>query len=660
MTRAIRAMPACTSGITAGEWPFVGRDGEARAMAATLTRRMGAVLAAPTGAGRSRLVAEALGGRRGVVRIVATASAGAVPLGAFRPLFPRMSGPLNEQLGRMADALTGRDALTLCVDDAHLLDEASAALLHQVTLRCAGRSRTATVAVTLRSGAPSPDAVTALWKDGLLDRIDVAPLGAAAVRDLLEAVLGDQLERCAAHRLHDLTRGNMVLLRRLVHEEVVAGRLRPAAGVWQWFGGPKVSPLLAELVDAYLGPVPSGVRSVAELIAVDGVADLPALERIAGQGAVEQAESSGIVEITDGDGAAGLTLPLYGELLRARAGRARALRRRAAVLSIAAPAGDDDELRALCSAGMLDRAAEIAERETGPAEPTHAALVDIRRGLVALERGAVRTAARRLRDATAVLAVHGGNPAGWSGDEVALLLVRAAGALGDPSGVAAVPRSGLRMQRQLALAWAAAAAGAVSEAVAIANRAAVLARAAGDRWGEVDALHTAVRFGSAAGAERLDELAGELDGPRAASAAAHAAALAAGDGTALSAVSAAAERWGALLIAADASAQAAVAHHHRGDRTAAIAAAGRAAELAERCEGAVTPALRDAAHPLPLTSREREIVMLASAGLSNKKIAERLVVSVRTVEGHLYRACTKLHVSTRGALVDVLNEYQQA
>ncbi|MEJ3654600.1 LuxR C-terminal-related transcriptional regulator [Actinomycetes bacterium KLBMP 9759] len=654
MTRAICAVPANPVGITAGEWPFVGRDGELRAISAMLGRRTGAVLAAPAGAGRSRLVAEALGGRRGVVRIAATASAGAVPLGAFRPLFPRMSGPVNEQLGRMADALTGRDALTLCVDDAHLLDEASAALLHQVTLRCAGRGRAATVAVTLLSGAPAPDAVTALWKDGLLDRVDLAPLGAAAVRDLLETVLAEQLERTAAHRLHDLTRGNMVLLRRLVHEEVAAGRLRPAAGVWQWFGGPTVSPLLAELVDAYVGTAPSGVRSVAELVAVDGVLDLSALGRLAGHRAVEDAECCGIVEFDEDDGAVRLTLPLYGELLRARAGRARALRRQAAVSPVAALPDDDDELRAHCSAGRLDRAAEIAERENRTEDPTRAALVDVRRGLVALERGAVRTAARRLRDATAVLAVHGGAPAGWTGEEVALLLVRAAGALGDPSGAIAVPRAGPRMQRQLALAWAAAAAGAVSEAVAMANRAAVLARDAGDRGGEVDALHTAVRFGDATGAERLDELAGMLDGPRAASAAAHAAALAAGDGAALTAVSAATERWGALLVAADAAAQAALAHHRRGDRTAAIAAAGRAAELADRCEGAVTPALRDAAQPLPLTSREREIVMLAAAGLSNKKIAERLVVSVRTVEGHLYRACTKLHVSTRGALVEVL------
>ncbi|CCH77310.1 C4-dicarboxylate transport transcriptional regulatory protein dctR (fragment) [Nostocoides japonicum T1-X7] len=54
-----------------------------------------------------------------------------------------------------------------------------------------------------------------------------------------------------------------------------------------------------------------------------------------------------------------------------------------------------------------------------------------------------------------------------------------------------------------------------------------------------------------------------------------------------------------------------------------------------------------AVRPLPLTSREREVVALAAQQLSNKEIAERLVVSVRTVEGHLYRAAAKLGIDHR-------------
>jgi DNA-binding CsgD family transcriptional regulator len=61
-----------------------------------------------------------------------------------------------------------------------------------------------------------------------------------------------------------------------------------------------------------------------------------------------------------------------------------------------------------------------------------------------------------------------------------------------------------------------------------------------------------------------------------------------------------------------------------------------------------------AAHPLPLTVREREIANLVAAGLSNREIAERLTVSVRTVEGHLYRACIKLDISDREELAALI------
>jgi DNA-binding NarL/FixJ family response regulator len=48
-----------------------------------------------------------------------------------------------------------------------------------------------------------------------------------------------------------------------------------------------------------------------------------------------------------------------------------------------------------------------------------------------------------------------------------------------------------------------------------------------------------------------------------------------------------------------------------------------------------------------LSHREREILGLLVEGLSNREIAERLVVSVRTVETHVAHVCDKLGVRTR-------------
>jgi DNA-binding NarL/FixJ family response regulator len=48
-----------------------------------------------------------------------------------------------------------------------------------------------------------------------------------------------------------------------------------------------------------------------------------------------------------------------------------------------------------------------------------------------------------------------------------------------------------------------------------------------------------------------------------------------------------------------------------------------------------------------LTSREREILDLLAQGLSNKAIAARLYLSVRTVEGHLANIYSRLEVHSR-------------
>ena len=76
--------------------------------------------------------------------------------------------------------------------------------------------------------------------------------------------------------------------------------------------------------------------------------------------------------------------------------------------------------------------------------------------------------------------------------------------------------------------------------------------------------------------------------------------------------------------------------------------------LAALCGGARTPAIVAADQPLPLTAREREIANLVAADMSNREIAERLTLSVRTVEGHIYRACAKFDVADREELAALI------
>jgi DNA-binding NarL/FixJ family response regulator len=52
-------------------------------------------------------------------------------------------------------------------------------------------------------------------------------------------------------------------------------------------------------------------------------------------------------------------------------------------------------------------------------------------------------------------------------------------------------------------------------------------------------------------------------------------------------------------------------------------------------------------HDVGMTERELEILRLAAVGLRNKEIATRLVISLRTVEGHLSHVFNKLGVGSR-------------
>jgi len=57
-----------------------------------------------------------------------------------------------------------------------------------------------------------------------------------------------------------------------------------------------------------------------------------------------------------------------------------------------------------------------------------------------------------------------------------------------------------------------------------------------------------------------------------------------------------------------------------------------------------------------LSRREREIVSLIADGQTNKGIADRLCISVKTVETHRYKIMTKLNVHNAAALITVALE----
>lgn len=270
--------------------------------------------------------------------------------------------------------------------------------------------------------------------------------------------------------------------------------------------------------------------------------------------------------------------------------------------------------------GDVERlAAEVEAEPAGdPAPGVDWATVQAGRGLLAMARGAWSNAAAELSAANAPLRV--GDRAGVraytlaaealaraaSGDAAGARRVLAALAA-TPLRASAVFEPEVRLLRLDAAAWLGEA-GVRESATALAawTRERGLARI------ELEALHRGARAGVVPGSvvERVARLAEVVEGPRAAAIAAHVAALAAGDGDMAQIAARELNRRGLWLAPAE-------------------------------------PAVA-------LTPREREIAALAGGGMTSRAIAQRLTLSVRTVDSHLARVFAKTGVHSREGLAAVL------
>ena len=324
----------------------------------------------------------------------------------------------------------------------------------------------------------------------------------------------------------------------------------------------------------------------------------------------------------------------------------------------------DAHVSALLLAGQIADGFEVAQRvyQQGAEMPGAAHLLGTAiAGRAALFAGQIDSACALLGQAAPALSASG-NAISW-GYRYHIPYATALALRGATDEAAAVlaaldgirrPFRTLDYERSLARAWLAAGQGALTEAITTMLAAAETAAARGQFAAEVVCLQTAVQFGDYSGASRLSELESMVEGPRANLAARFATALSNSDGPELAAISEEFERLGDLVAAVDAAAHACTAFRHRDLRGSALGCSTRAEALAERCGGISTPALREVSEPLPLTAREREIVRLLGSGLTSREVSERLCLSLRTVEGHVYRAMTKTGSASRDELIRLL------
>jgi DNA-binding CsgD family transcriptional regulator len=204
-------------------------------------------------------------------------------------------------------------------------------------------------------------------------------------------------------------------------------------------------------------------------------------------------------------------------------------------------------------------------------------------------------------------------------------------------------------------AWTLAASGATSEARAMLRDAASTARARRYPVAEARLLLDLCRLDEPARVSpRLEELAAAVDGELVEVYAYYAAAIEVREGDRLEMAAARLEGLGALLLAAEANALAAAKFREDGLYRSATSCERRFEQLSQECGNPRTPGVRQPHGLTPLSAREREVALMAAAGASNRDIASRLFISVRTVEAHLQRVYTKLGVAGRDSLAEAL------
>src|SRR2546430_2169444 len=225
-----------------GSWPLVGREAERAFLAKAIVEgAAGAVLAGDAGVGKTRLALEAVREAQGqgcaTTWVVATRAGGCIPFGPFAHLLPEGPTPTSSRLDlmcRIVDTLLARARgrrVVVGVDDAHLLDDASAALVHQLAV-----TRGGFVLLTVRAGENAPDPIVSFWKDAVAERFEVRALSGDQVAELASQALGGQVDGPTMATLLRVTRGNVLFLRELLLAGLDSGALTETGGGWSWRG----------------------------------------------------------------------------------------------------------------------------------------------------------------------------------------------------------------------------------------------------------------------------------------------------------------------------------------------------------------------------------------------------------------------------------------
>ncbi|WP_030913519.1 helix-turn-helix transcriptional regulator [Streptosporangium amethystogenes] len=352
--------------VAGGGWPTVGREEEVREILAVLATSSGSgvLLTGEPGVGKTRLADLVLDLSAATGALIirgaateATRGISGVGIAALRVSGGSTGSPsgLSVVSGLLAGARDSaprgvHDAasegggdparwIVLGIDDADQLDAASAAVVGDLV-----RTGGVTLLLTARSGAPLDGPLARVCGRGPLVVLPVANLSRAVVLRLLTDVLEGPVDGLTADALWRITRGNPLLLRRVVGIGLETGDLARSREVWSWRGSPGGHPRLHELVAADLATLGAGETKALEYVALTGSLPRATAEHLAGPAIVGELAHRAVITLTPRGGTDEVTMshPLHRQALLAGIGPLRRRQRYRELVAAAGEAGVPD------------------------------------------------------------------------------------------------------------------------------------------------------------------------------------------------------------------------------------------------------------------------------------------------------------------------------
>jgi DNA-binding CsgD family transcriptional regulator len=280
------------------------------------------------GVGKTRLLRAATTelGRAGwdVAWLVGSHATATVPLAALGPLLAQQvsagAEPTVDAFAAGAGAILARTRtarLVLVLDDAHLLDPVSAALVEW-----ASNDTEASVAIATRPGERLPQPLARLRQERPDAWLELHRLSRDDVATVLGTALGGPVDGVTVEYVWQITSGNALFVRELVTAGWRSGALRQVHGVWCWHRGAAPPSSLAGLVAQRLAALTPAAHAALEVVACGEPLPPGVLAGLATAEAIAELERDRLLAVDD-TGAVRPTHPMIGEAVRAGIGPLR-------------------------------------------------------------------------------------------------------------------------------------------------------------------------------------------------------------------------------------------------------------------------------------------------------------------------------------------------